>query len=75
MKANEIRNVVVAGAGTMGASMAQIFAKHGYDVVLYDIADSALERGRNLVRVNQESQVTSGDLTPQQSAALVAHLS
>ena len=75
MKANEIRNVVVAGAGTMGASMAQIFAKNGYDVVLYDIADAALERGRNLVRVNQESQVASGDLTAAESAEIVSRLS
>ena len=74
MKANEIRTIVVAGAGTMGASMAQIFAKCGYDVTLYDIADAAIQRGQNLVRVNQESQVTSGDLTQQQSAEILSHL-
>ena len=75
MKAGDIRSIVVAGAGTMGASMAQIFAKHGYDVTLYDIAESAIQRGRNLVRVNQESQIASGDLTVQQSEEIVAHLS
>ena len=32
MKATDIRSIVVAGAGTMGASMAQIFAKYGYSV-------------------------------------------
>ena len=74
MKANEIRTIVVAGAGTMGASMAQIFAKCGYDVTLYDIADAAIQRGQNLVRVNQESQVASGDLTQQQSAEILSHL-
>ena len=74
MKANEIRSIVVAGAGTMGASMAQIFAKCGYDVTLYDIADAAIQRGQNLVRVNQESQVASGDLTQQQSAEILSHL-
>ena len=26
----EIRNVAIAGAGTMGASLAQAFAKYGY---------------------------------------------
>ena len=75
MKAGDIRSIVVAGTGTMGASMAQIFAKHGYDVTLYDIAESAIQRGRNLVRVNQESQIASGDLTVQQSEEIVAHLS
>ena len=75
MKATEIKSIVVAGAGTMGASMAQIFAKNGYDVVMYDIAEAALERGRNLVRVNQESQVASGDLTAAESAEIVSRLS
>ena len=74
MKATEIKTIVVAGAGTMGASMAQIFAKCGYDVTLYDIADSAIRRGQDLVRVNQESQVASGDLTEQQSEAILTHL-
>jgi len=75
MKATDIQRIVVAGAGTMGASMAQIFAKCGYDVVLYDIAEAAIQRGRNLVKVNQESQVASGDLTAEQSADIVSHLS
>ena len=75
MKAADIQRIVVAGAGTMGASMAQIFAKCGYDVVLYDIAEAAIQRGQNLVKVNQESQVSSGDLTAEQSAEIISHLS
>ena len=74
MKAQDIRKIAVAGAGTMGASMAQIFAKYGYTVVLYDIAEAALERGRNLVKVNQESQIAAGDLTAEQSAEVVSRL-
>ena len=74
MKATDIRNIVVAGAGTMGASMAQIFAKCGYQVVLYDIAEPAIQRGQNLVKVNQESQVASGDLTARQSADIISRL-
>ena len=64
MQAADINTIVVAGAGTMGASMAQIFAKHGCNVFLYDIAEAALERGRKLVQMNQLSQIESGDLTP-----------
>ena len=75
MKATDIRSIVVAGAGTMGASMAHIFAKYGYTVTLYDIAEAAIQRGRDLVRVNQESQVKSGDLTADQSAEIVSRLS
>lgn len=32
----EIKKIVIAGAGTMGYSMAQIFAKYNYDVTIYD---------------------------------------
>ena len=74
MNACDIQKIVVAGAGTMGASMAQIFAKYGCDVVLYDIAEAALDRGRKLVQVNQESQVASGDLTAEQSKEIVSRL-
>lgn len=74
MQAADIQNIVVAGAGTMGASMAQIFAKYGCNVTLYDIAEGALERGRKLVQMNQMSQIESGDLTAEESAEILSRL-
>lgn len=53
----------IAGAGLMGASMSQIFAKFGYDVTVYDAFDSALEKGKALVELNQKTQVESGEVT------------
>ena len=43
MKHDSIRRVLVIGAGTMGQQIAWQCAAHGYDVVLYDIAATALE--------------------------------
>lgn len=40
----EIRKIGIAGAGLMGAGMSQIFARRGYDVVVYDAFESALEK-------------------------------
>ena len=74
MKVNEIRMVGIAGAGTMGASMAQIFAEKGYDVVVYDAFEEGLRRGEHLVEVNQASLVSSGALTQAQSDAIRARL-
>lgn len=37
--------VVVIGAGTMGAGIAQTFAAAGFDVVLKDIAQESIDRG------------------------------
>lgn len=44
LQQKDIRKVLLAGAGVMGSSFAQIFAKHGYEVILYDIAERSLER-------------------------------
>ena len=40
MRLEDIKKIGVAGAGTMGAGIAQIFAIKGYDVVVTDIAEN-----------------------------------
>ena len=52
---HNISNIVIAGAGIMGSSIAQLFAGHGYRVVLYDINDEVLEKSRKLILINQEA--------------------
>jgi len=70
-----IKTVLIAGSGVMGASFAQIFARKGFDVVLYDIAEEALDKAKNLIRVNQESEISEGAITAEESAALTARIS
>jgi len=55
MKASEIKNVAVLGAGTMGVGIAQSFAQAGYDVNLFDINPKALAAAHGLVRANLET--------------------
>ncbi|HEX9078975.1 MAG TPA: 3-hydroxyacyl-CoA dehydrogenase NAD-binding domain-containing protein, partial [Desulfuromonadaceae bacterium] len=50
-----IKTVGVLGAGQMGNGIAHVFAQFGYQVVLYDIAETQLEKalatiGQNLER-------------------------
>lgn len=60
---NAIKRVAIAGAGTMGATIAQVFAQAGYNVVLYDISDNSLSRGISIIETNQKNLIDSGLLT------------
>lgn len=42
--------VGVVGAGTMGAGIAQLALEHGHEVVLHDVDEAAIERGRRSIR-------------------------
>ena len=55
----EFKKIGIAGAGLMGASMSQIFAKYGYDVVVYDAFEASLEKGKRLIAINQQTQVAA----------------
>lgn len=70
----DVKHIVIAGAGTMGSSMGETFAKYGYDVTLYDIFPSALEKAGNLIRLNQETEVAEHVVTPEESAALLERI-
>ena len=45
--------VVLAGAGTMGASLAQVYALAGWETVLYNRSERGLERAGKLIDINQ----------------------
>lgn len=73
-QAADIRHVVLAGSGVMGASLAQIFAAHGYSVTLYDIAKEALDKAASLIAINQKAMVDQGALTQEESRDLVQQI-
>jgi 3-hydroxybutyryl-CoA dehydrogenase len=54
MDPSEIRQVIVIGAGTMGHSIAQVYAQAGFDVDLVDINKETLEHAIKLIRSNLE---------------------
>jgi 3-hydroxybutyryl-CoA dehydrogenase len=64
MKADEIRNVLVIGAGTMGGQIALQCAMHGLDVALYDISADALSRGMERVRGYAAYLTGQGRISP-----------
>ena len=45
MKAEDIKRVLIAGAGTMGQSIGTSCVTHGFAVVLYDVKDEIPQKG------------------------------
>ncbi|MBQ7567755.1 3-hydroxyacyl-CoA dehydrogenase family protein [bacterium] len=56
-----MHHLIIAGSGTMGASMAQIFASFDYKVTLYDIKAEALEAARERIAKNVAILTESGE--------------
>lgn len=74
MKATEVSKVVVAGAGTMGAQLAQIFAQHGLRVTLWNRSREGLDRAQAFIESNQTALANAGRLTKTGSQELVGRI-
>lgn len=59
----EITRVGVVGLGTMGAGIAEVFARSGYDVIGLDADEAAIDRGRGHVEGSTARAVKRGKLT------------
>ena len=55
-----ITSIGVLGAGQMGNGIAHVFAQQGYDVVLFDISETQLEKAVTTIRRNLERQAKKG---------------
>jgi len=56
------KKLAVVGAGLMGAGIAQVSAQAGYEVVLRDVTDEALARGRDGIAASYARFVAKGKL-------------
>ncbi|HSI93680.1 MAG TPA: 3-hydroxyacyl-CoA dehydrogenase family protein [Jiangellaceae bacterium] len=57
------QRIAVIGAGLMGSGIAQVAAANGWDVVLRDITDEALTRGRSAIEKSTAKLVEKGSLS------------
>ncbi len=67
--------VAVVGAGTMGNGIAHVFAQHGWETMLVDVAADALGRGMATIEKNTERQASKGVITASERRDLLARLS
>ena len=67
--------VGVVGLGTMGAGIAEIFARNGYQVVGIELNDAGLARGRQHIEHSTGRAVARGKLSEQDQSALISRIS
>jgi 3-hydroxybutyryl-CoA dehydrogenase len=75
MKIEDIRCVLIVGAGTMGQQIGLQCAMHGYEVVVYDIVPEVLEAANAQIKAYAAHLVSQARLTQSEADAALARLS
>ncbi len=68
----ELKTIGIVGAGTMGNGIAQAFAVSGFDVVLTDISDAAVQKGVATISASLDRLIKKEKMTAEQKAAALA---
>ncbi|MFN8171204.1 MAG: 3-hydroxybutyryl-CoA dehydrogenase [Candidatus Nanopelagicales bacterium] len=66
-----IETVGIVGLGTMGAGIAEVVARHGYQVVAVELGEAALAAGRDRLVGSTARAVARGKLSEDDQAALL----
>ena len=70
----EIKTVGVVGCGLMGSGIAQIAAQAGYDVVVREIDDDALAKGKGRIEKFLGKAVAKGKMSEEDMAGVMAKM-
>jgi 3-hydroxybutyryl-CoA dehydrogenase len=71
---DDVRRVAVLGAGTMGHGIAQVAAMAGYDVIMQDIEQALVERGKQRIAQNLDKGVDLGKVEASARDAALARI-
>ena len=70
----DIREVAVIGLGTMGAGIAEVFARAGIGVVAIEVDSGALNHGLGILDASLSKAVSRGELAASEQAAIRARI-
>jgi 3-hydroxybutyryl-CoA dehydrogenase len=70
----EVKTIGVVGAGQMGSGIAQVAAQAGYEVVLLDVSQEALERGLEAIRRSLAKFLEKGRITEEALEAALGRI-
>ncbi len=68
------RKIGVVGAGTMGNGIAQAFAQAGFEVVMSDVAQAALDRAMKTIAGSYDRLIKKEKMTAEQKAAALGRI-
>jgi 3-hydroxybutyryl-CoA dehydrogenase len=66
--------VAVVGAGQMGNGIAHVFAQSGFKVVMIDVSQDALDKGRATIAKNIERQVKKGAIPAEDQVEILSRI-
>lgn len=66
--------IAVIGAGQMGNGIAHVFAQAGFEVVMIDVAQPALDKGRDTIAKNLDRQVKKGSIADADKTAILGRV-
>ena len=70
----ELKKIGVVGAGTMGNGIAQAFAVAGYEVIMTDIAEAAVQKGVATIAGSLDRLIKKEKMSAEQKAAAMAKI-
>ena len=68
------KKIGVVGAGTMGNGIAQAFAQAGFEVVMSDVAQAALDRAMKTIAGSYDRLIKKEKMTAEQKAAALGRI-
>jgi 3-hydroxybutyryl-CoA dehydrogenase len=71
----EIKKIGVVGAGQMGSGIAEVVITSGFNVLMGDINQEAIERGRTRIATDLEKRVQKGKMASEEKEAILRRLS
>ena len=70
----DFSTIGVIGLGTMGAGIAEVFARNGFEVIGVDLTDESLERGRKHLQHSTDRAVKREKLSEQEQEELLGRV-
>jgi len=74
VKEMKVNKIAVIGAGLMGAGISYVSRASGYDVILTDLDDEAINRGLSRLNGYVESGIKRGKLSPEDGEKIISQL-